>query len=298
MSAPRQILSGKFYLLTRNCAQRQFLLRPDSVTWQIFAYCLALAAKRLGIFVILSLAMSNHHHTVLYDPTGMICKFMEYFHGLVARAMNAFRGRSENFWSSEQPSLVELADVEDVIARLVYTATNPVKDGLVSESAHWPGFNGLAAFYSGKPIEVQRPAHYFSDEMPGAVTLEMTIPPQLGAPERIRSAVRRGVAAVEAACAKERRETGKRVLGRGAVKKQAWWWAPTSTRERGAINPRFAAVSTELRLALIERHKAFQSDYRTAYRAWRAGDVTVVFPVGTYWLARFANARVAGAEKI
>jgi hypothetical protein len=32
MSLPRQVLPGQFYLVTRRCTQRQFLLRPDAAT--------------------------------------------------------------------------------------------------------------------------------------------------------------------------------------------------------------------------------------------------------------------------
>jgi hypothetical protein len=49
MSLPRQVLQGTFYLLTRRCTQRQFLLRPDEETNNAFVYCLAEAAQRFDI---------------------------------------------------------------------------------------------------------------------------------------------------------------------------------------------------------------------------------------------------------
>jgi hypothetical protein len=51
MTAPRQVLPGTTYLITRRCSQRQFLLRPSDVTNSIFLYVLALAAKRFGVEV-------------------------------------------------------------------------------------------------------------------------------------------------------------------------------------------------------------------------------------------------------
>jgi hypothetical protein len=48
-------------MLTRRCTQRQFLLRPDPVANLIYLYCLAEAAQRFEIVVILPMAMSNHH---------------------------------------------------------------------------------------------------------------------------------------------------------------------------------------------------------------------------------------------
>ena len=77
MSRPRQVLPGNFYLLTRSCTQRQFLLRPDDVTNNAFVYCLGEAAQRFEIDIMLTTAMSNHHHTVLFDRHGRYPQFVE-----------------------------------------------------------------------------------------------------------------------------------------------------------------------------------------------------------------------------
>jgi|SRR5215510_6464258 len=45
---PRQVLPRRFYLITRRCAPRQFLLRPDAATNNAFLYCLIDAALRCG----------------------------------------------------------------------------------------------------------------------------------------------------------------------------------------------------------------------------------------------------------
>lgn len=46
MSVPREVLPARFYMITRRCTQRQFLLRPDRETNNNFLYCLAEAAAR------------------------------------------------------------------------------------------------------------------------------------------------------------------------------------------------------------------------------------------------------------
>jgi hypothetical protein len=56
----RQMLPRQFYLITRRCSQRQFLLRPDTVTNNAFLYYLIAAALRCEIDVLLPCAMSNH----------------------------------------------------------------------------------------------------------------------------------------------------------------------------------------------------------------------------------------------
>ena len=45
---PRQVLPRQFYLITRRCTQREFLLRPDAATNNAFLYCLIAAALRTG----------------------------------------------------------------------------------------------------------------------------------------------------------------------------------------------------------------------------------------------------------
>ena len=41
---PCEVIPGRFYMVTRRCTQRQFLLRPDAETNNAFLYCLGVAA--------------------------------------------------------------------------------------------------------------------------------------------------------------------------------------------------------------------------------------------------------------
>ena len=134
---PRPVLPRQFYLVTRRCAQRQFLLRPDAATNNAFLYCLIAAALRSEIDVLLPCAMSNHYNAVIYDRAGRYPEFIEHFHKLLARSQNALRGRWENLWSCEQTCVVNLVDRDAVIDKLVYTASNPVADQLVDRAHHW-----------------------------------------------------------------------------------------------------------------------------------------------------------------
>ena len=109
MTLPREVIPGRFYMVTRRCTQRQFLLRPDPDTNNAFVYCLAEAALRFDIDVVLPCAMSNHH-TVLFDRHGSLPAFTEHFHKLLAKCQNALRGRWENLWAAEQVCVVRLVD--------------------------------------------------------------------------------------------------------------------------------------------------------------------------------------------
>jgi hypothetical protein len=230
----------------------------------------------------------------VFDRCGRYPEFLEHFHKLFARCQNALRGRWENFWASEQVCVVRLVGRDDVMDKLVYTAINPVKDGLVDRVDHWPGVNGLRALVTGRPLRAERPRHFFRSEgmMPDHVEMRLTIPAELGPEAEVLDELRHRVDAAVAAIATERRRNGRRVLGRRAVLHQSWWERPTSFEPRRNLRPRVAARSKWARIEALLRNRAFLGDYAAARACWHAGTVAM-FPPGTYWLRRFANVPIA-----
>jgi putative transposase len=291
---PRPVLPRRFYMITRRCTQRQLLLRPDRETNNAFTYCLIEAALRYQIEVLLPCAMSNHHHTVIYDRHGRYPEFVEHFHKLLARSQNVLRGRWENFWASEQVCVVRLADHAAVMDKLVYTATNPVQDHLVDRVHHWPGVNGLAALLTGGSLRAHRPLHFFRPDgpMPDEVEMRLTIPAELGPEAEVLAELRARVQAVEAKHEAERRRTGRRVFGRRAVLQQSWRGYPSSVEPRRNLRPQLASRNKWSRIEALLQNRAFINAYARARETWREGSL-VEFPAGTYWLRRFANVVVA-----
>jgi putative transposase len=294
MSIPREVLPGQTYMITRRCTQRQFLMRPDRETNNAFIYCLAEAAGRHGIQVLFTIAMSNHHHTGICDPFGNYPAFLEHFHKLFAKCQNALRGRWENFWSSEQTSVVRLVDPNDAIEKMTYALTNPVKDGLVEKAHHWPGVSALGSILHGKPLVATRPKHFFRDEgtMPDAVTLSFVRPRGY---EELNSAdftalVMSRVREVEDRVAAERRQEGWQVLGRRAVLCQRWNDRPLGREPRRKLNPRIAARNKWSRIEAMLRSRTFREAYMAARASFIGGIRDAIFPAGTYWLRRFARA--------
>ncbi|MGE5180828.1 MAG: hypothetical protein ACM31C_02140 [Acidobacteriota bacterium] len=279
--------------ITRRCTQRQFLLRPDHETNNAFTYLLAEAAQRFGMQVVLPQMMSNHHHTILYDPLGNHVEFREHFHKLLAKSQNALRGRWENLWSSEETCVVEVVGLDDLLDKLVYVATNPVKDGLVERVHHWPGPKFVQALLTGTTLHAHRPKHFFRDEgpMPAEVELELGLPAHIADAELLAE-LRRRIAEVEETCARERLATGRRVVGRRGVLRQSWRDCPTSREPRRNLRPRVAARCQWARIAALQRNKEWIATYREARERWRAGE-QVTFPYGTYWLRRFAGVPVS-----
>jgi len=178
--------------------------------------------------------------------------------------------------------------------KLVYVATNPVKDRLVERVHHWPGVNGLAALLTQRPLNATRPRHFFRRDgaMPEVVTLQLVLPSELGDPEQLRAELRQQVTAAEAAAAAERRRTGAGVLGRRAILRQSWRDAPASREPRRTLRPTVAARSRWARIETLLRNREFVLAYREARDRWIAGEVSA-FPIGTYYLRRFAHVALA-----
>ena len=290
MSLARDVVPSRFYLITRRCTQRQFLLRPDDDINNAFVYCLGEAAQRFGIDVLLTCAMSNHHHTVIYDRVGNYPEFLEHFHKMVARCLNAYRGRWENFWSSEQVCVVRLVGAEDIISKLVYVATNPVKDHLVERVHQWPGVNSYRALVTQRPVTAKRPDFFFrkNGKMPAAITLQFVIPPEFGAAPDVLRMLAERVSEAEDVARDERLQNGRRVLGRKRVLEQQWSAWPKTKEPRRNMRPRIAARSMWTRVESIRRNQEFLEAYRGARLSFVLG-ATVPFPPGTYWLRRFAS---------
>jgi REP element-mobilizing transposase RayT len=294
MSLPREVIPGRFYLITRRCTQRQFLLRPDNELNNAFTYCLAETAQRFGIDVMLTCAMSNHHHTVIYDRHGNYPEFLEHFHKMTARCLNVLRRRWENFWSSEQVCVVRLHDVDDVLEKLAYVATNPVNADLVEHAHQWPGVTGYPALLRQRAVTAHRPAFFFRKHgaMPETVTLKFVIPPELGAAAGLLQTLAERVQQAEDRARERRRREGKYVLGRKQVLAQSYLACARTVERRRGLRPRIAARDKWTRLEAIRRNRDFLYHYRGARLSLLLG-VAAPFPPGTYWLRRFAAVPIA-----
>ena len=290
MALPRPVIPGSFYMITRRCTQRLFLMRPDAPTNNAYLYCVIVAAQRFAIDVLLMCAMSNHHHVVIYDRLGRYPEFIEHFHKLFARSQNALRGRWENFWAAAQTSVVRLVNREDVLNKLVYTATNPVNDDLVEKVHRWPGVCGLRALLSGDTLRAKRPKHFFRTQgpMPEEVAMTLVLPPELEHHKELLAELARRVRDVEEQARIERARSGRKIVGRRSIMQQSWNSCPRTFEPRRVLSPRVAARDPWARIEALQRNRWFVAEYRAARSAWLRGEASR-FPDGTYWLRRFAG---------
>lgn len=274
------------------------MLRPDPETNNAFIYCLAIAAKRYGVTVLDFIQMSNHLHGVVFDRYGNLPEFTRHFHSLLAKCINCIRGRSQNVFSTDQVNIVVLEDTEAIVDKLCYVATNAVKDHLVETADKWPGACGHRALVEGRVLRAIRPKHFFAanGSMQDIVTLELTIPDDLGDARAILQEVVRRVIQRERDAARERAASGRKVTGRNAILRQSWRESPVSRLPRRGLRPTFAGRRWA-RVEAAQRNYFFVASYRLARAAFLAGS-PIRFPAGTYWMHRYVGAKVVPYEKL
>jgi putative transposase len=285
MSAPRQILPGATYLVTRRCTQRQFLLRPSRVVNDVFLYVLALAAQRHRIRVHAFCVLSNHYHLVLSDPGANLPAFQQLLGALVARAVNASLGRWEAFWAPDTYSAVTLLSPSDVVDKAAYTLANPVEAGLVAAGSAWPGLWSAPDAVGGDAIIAKRPKHFFDPKggLPDQVKLELTVPAGFDSAEQFRTLLESALEVREDDARSRRRGRGG-FLGVARVLAQKPMARPGAGEPRRGLNPRVAGRDKWKRIEALGRLVEFLHLYRLAWKARRAGLADVRFPHGTYLL--------------
>jgi putative transposase len=291
MTVARQVIPGRTYLISRRCTRREFLLRPDENVERIYLYCLGEAVQRYGMTLHGFIAMSNHQHLVVRDNHGHFPEFLAHLHKMIAKAMNALRGRWENFWATEQPNAVYLVEPADRFAKLVYLLANPVADHLVERVSDWPGACSLGLQLSGRTKTVKRPPGFFrtNGSMPTEVTLRVERPEGFESltdaewTAKLEAAVR----AEEARARNERLESGTSVVGRKAVLRAAPTDAPRTLERRRGLRPFLACLDRTRRIHELALLSEFRRARDIARRNHLAAVRDVVFPYGTYRVRGF-----------
>ena len=296
MTAPRQVLPATTYLVTRRCAQRQFLLRPSSTTNDVFRYLLAVASQRFQIQVHVYCVLSNHFHLVVTDPDARLPAFGQYLDALVARAVNASLGRWESFWAPSSYSAVALQSPADVIDKIAYALANPVAAGLVARARDWPGLWTDPEAIGGCPLVAKRPSKFFrrSGYLPEEVELALVVPPGFSSAAEFRDQLRSALAELEQRARCDVSSSGRGFLGEAKVLGQDPRRRPVAGEPRRTLKPRVASRDKWKRIEALLRLVEFLRQYRLAWSALRSGERDAVFPAGTYLLRVRHGVRCAG----
>jgi REP element-mobilizing transposase RayT len=288
MTQPRIAIPGATYLVTRTTVMSLFLLTPSKTVNQIMEYCVAWAARGRGILIHAVSVESNHVHMVVTDTQGQLSAFMQELNRCAARCLLAHyrerfpKRRLETVWSNAQPFCATLLLTPNaVLDKIVYTLTNPVKDGLVRDYREWAGYNTRPSDWRAGSRTVERPSFYFKNT-PETLSYCVIAPSQLGDSLEIAIATvelhirnAQHQAAVELAAQRRSVRSTSAILGTDPFD------APTTPRPVGELNPTLASGGDREALSLAKQAlKLFRLAYRAAWKEFRRG-ARALFPGGT-----------------
>ena len=276
------------YLLTRNTSERRFFLRPSKELKEAILYCIADAQAQHPVQIHAFCAMSNHLHVVLTDLDGTAPLFVQAMNQNIARYVNCSLGRFGAMWEGgARPNYCVLPESGDILDKVVYTLTNPVKAGLIMQHHLWPGAISNVAQIATGHITTKRPKKFFAKtDDPTQLTRELILTPIPGAEamkqEDYGRYLAQRVAQVEAAIAADREAKGEKWLGRKGCLSLDPFDAPKTKWTPFSRNPKVASRNEEARKAQIRHQKNFRSQYREAKQAFREGKRAAPFPEGTF----------------
>lgn len=299
MSHPREISPGATYMITRRVLRRHLLLRPDAAITQLLVYALAVSAGRFGIEVHAFCAMSTHLHLVVTDVNGVLPRFLQFFHRIVALGTKVLRAWEGPVWDHGATSVVRLLTRAAVVEKIAYVLANPVAAGLVRHAREWPGAKVDVIELGCGVLRAARPVAYLDPEnpqWPEEAMLPLALPPAIeqDSVDDFRHSVAASLREHEAQAHAALQQQGRRFLGAERVSKISPYERVTSFEALGERDPTFAVgrEQGDARRVAGAAVRAFRASYRAALERWRAGVRSVVFPAGTWWMRTFHGASV------
>jgi putative transposase len=295
---------GKTWALSRRTTRRHFLLNPDQAREleQCYWYCLGVAAERFEVIVHAGCLMSTHSHEVVTDVSGVLPRFLQEFHRLLALCTKSLRGWPGEVFDKRSTGQHVLLTPEAKIEALAYLIANPVEAGAVRYAKDWPGAHTLPRDIGARVLKVHRPPHYFDPDnsaWPEQLELRLEMPTELQLEYGLELAQQRiaeRVKAREHRAWQESKRTGIAFAGVRRVLRQAHTRRARSYETFGSLNPQFAAGGHRgVAAEAVRRLKAFNEQYDKALAAWTSGKRTVCFPIGTWWMRVCHGARCGPA---
>jgi len=241
---------GKTWALSRRTTRRYFLLNPDHAREieRCYWYCLGLAAQRFGVVVHAGCLMSTHSHEVVTDVQGVLPRFLQEFHRLLALTTKAHRGWPGEVFDKRSTGQHELLTPEAAIEALGYLIANPVEAGAVRYARDWPGAHTVPRDIGSRVVKVERPTLYFDSDNPNwpdTIELRLEMPTSLELDYGIELAQQRIADRVkerEHRAWQESKRTGIAFVGARRVVQQTHTKRARSDEAFGSLNPQFAAA--------------------------------------------------------
>lgn len=283
---------------SRTIASKLWFVNNHKLEQDILGY-LARYTTRYEVDLYAFAIEGNHLHHVECFPHKNRASFMRDFNSMVAKAVarevDSFEGGK--LWARRYSSEFLPGD-EDIEKYFFYTVLQPVKDGLVPSIGQYPFYNCFHDAIHGieRAFKVIRWADYHSDlrhnpnvritDYTEIVKLKYKRLPgyeHLSQKEYIKM-MNHKLAVHQEAIVKERAEEGLGYLGRDALLKAKPGGIPVHTKTSNMLThrPRVLCVDPERKEKTLDWYFDMYFRYKEASKRFRAGELSVEFPIGTY----------------
>lgn len=297
----RQIERGDTRSATRRVRDRKFRLAPSREVNEAIGYFVAVLSERYGVKLTALDFLSNHYHDVNVDENANLPAYHRDLHHFLTKQLNAMFDDCGPMWDSEQTNHVKPVTADDTLGRIAYTMANPVHHALVKFAKNWPG---LRMCWPCRPRTFKRPKGFLDEDArrpdgslvwPEKATLTMHRPKGFDhlSDNELAIVIKDAIHAAEEKARAEVIASDGTFVGRRNIRRMSRHASPTTEATRSDITPRFACRDEALLREAVEKERAFLEEHADSMTAWRAGDRSVVFPVGTYKMRVVHNVRVA-----
>jgi putative transposase len=281
--------------ITNRTIQGRYLLTPGPSFNDLFLGILGRTQRIHEMDIAAVTVLSNHFHIVLIvDDAEEVSSFMRDLQSRTAREVNRLTGWKGSVFERRYEMAVVTGEEAAQVERLKYVLANGVKENLVKRVCEWPGVHSAEALLHGTPLqghwldrtrqyaarnqgeEIQRDQYVFAE----SVVLS-PIPCWAHLPtDRYRERIKALVEEVDAEAARERQQSGAKVLGAKAILAQDPQTRPDSVACSPA--PLVHAATKAARKMFYAIYAEFVSAFRAAAEAFRQGRREVPFPAGSF----------------
>ncbi len=287
---------GGLFEVTTRTVQGRFLLRPSEKLNTIILGILGRAQRLYSVDIHSFIVLSNHFHLLLsVESAHQLSAFMTYFNGNLGKeVIRHVDGWSDTVWSRRFRAIWVPPHEYEQVDRLRYLLANGPKDGLVASPRDWPGVTALPAMLNNEPLEglwFNRSKEYnsrregkafHSHDFANSETVTLTPLPcwaHLG-PAEYSERILELVADIEHETAQHYANADTEPLGVRRILRQRQLDRPKRLKKSPA--PFCHAASKKVRRAFWEAYSLFYAAYREAAEKLKAGDLSAVFPQGSF----------------
>jgi len=285
------------FLTTRSRNSELWFVNNKNLEQAILGYAARYRQRRNVKLYALAIE-GNHIQTPAHFPEANRADFMRDLNSSVARSVARLAPEypGGRFW--ERRYSAEIVPDEDLEKQFFYTVLQPVQDGLVERISQYPGYNCFNDAVKGikRKFRVVNWAKYNAakrykkririkdyidtyelvyERLPGYEDLSQ---------KEYETLMRQKLEEKRLEIVRKRKAEGKGFAGREALLKTVPGSIPRNTKTStiDSHRPRALSDCPQRRKEALEWYFAMYSAYKEASMSYRAGDLNVEFPEGTY----------------